>query len=451
MMNRIFFHLRLALEGINANKLRAFLTALGIVFGVGAVIAMLAIGTGAKQAILDQMKLIGANNIVIKSVIPSEDDEDNNKANQSAAGNTNNNTNKDKLPWSPGLTLADLEGIAKVTPTVWKISPEIVVPVSIIQSGRLEKSRCVGVTNSFFELNQMRVEKGAFFSQGQIDAGRPVCIIGKNIQTRFFGTDEALGKQIKCGQNWFTVIGILEKRVASEESLKSLGIRDYNDDVYIPVTTVLLRFNNRALITKSDVGRGGGWGNQEETDKNYHQLDRAIVQVNQSENLRATADVIARILKRRHHDVLDYEIEVPELLLEQEQKTQETFNLVLAVIAGISLLVGGIGIMNIMLASVLERIKEIGLRRSLGATRRDIVFQFLLEAVLISLFGGLIGVILGIVSARLIASQAEIPTVISGWSILLAFGVAAVIGITFGLFPARKAAIQDPIKALRTE
>ncbi|MDZ4702432.1 MAG: ABC transporter permease [Saprospiraceae bacterium] len=447
MMNRIFFHLRLALEGISANKLRAFLTALGIVFGVGAVIAMLAIGTGAKQAILEQMKLIGANNIVIKSVIPSEDSEENNKANQSASGN-NSNGNKDKLPWSPGLTLADLESIANVTPTVGKISPEIVVPVSIIQSGRMEKSRCVGVTNTFFDLNQLRVEKGALFSKGQIEAGKPVCIIGKNIQTRFFGTEGALGKQIKCGQNWFTIIGILEKRVASEESLKSLGIRDYNDDVYIPVTTVLLRFNNRALITKSDVGRGG---QNNEEDKNYHQLDRAIIQVTESQNLRATADVIARILKRRHHDVVDYEIEVPELLLEQEQKTQETFNLVLAVIAGISLLVGGIGIMNIMLASVLERIKEIGLRRSLGATRRDIIFQFLLEAVLISLFGGTIGVVLGIASARLIASQADIPTVISGWSIVLAFGVAAVIGIGFGLFPARKAAIQDPIKALRTE
>jgi len=445
-MNRIFFHLRLALEGINANKLRAFLTALGIVFGVGAVIAMLAIGTGAKQAILEQMKLIGANNIVIKSVIPSEDDKNAAKSSQSTSGN---NSNSEKRPWSPGLTLDDLDGIRRVTPTVHRISPEILVPVSVIQSGRLEKSRCVGVTNSFFELNQLGLESGAFFSAGQIEAGKSVCIIGKNIQTRFFGTEKALGRQIKCGQNWFTVVGVLEKRVASEESLESLGIRDYNDDVYIPVTTVLLRFNNRALITKSDIGRGGG--NNSEDDKNYHQLDRAIVQVDNSENLKATADVIARILKRRHQNVLDYEIEVPELLLEQEQKTQETFNLVLAVIAGISLLVGGIGIMNIMLASVLERIKEIGLRRSLGATRRDIIFQFLLEATLISLFGGIIGVILGIASAGLIASQADIPTVISGWSILLAFGVAAAVGIVFGLFPARKAAIQDPIKALRTD
>lgn len=451
-MNRIFFHFRLALEGINANKLRSFLTALGIVFGVGAVIAMLAIGTGAKQAILDQMKLIGANNIVVKSVIPSEDGQEEGKSNQGAATNaSNNNKNKDQLPWSPGLTLEDLESIVRVAPTVGKVSPEIVVPVSIIQSGRLEKSRCVGVTNAFFELNQMSLEKGNLFSQGQMDAGKPVCVIGKSLQMRFFGTEEALGQQIKCGQNWLTIVGVLKSRIASEESLKSLGIRDYNDDVYIPAMTVLLRFDNRALITKSDIGNQDFWGEEEKEDKNYHQLDRATIQVHHSENLRATADLIARILKRRHHDVLDYEIEVPELLLQQEQKTQDTFNMVLAVIAGISLLVGGIGIMNIMLASVLERIKEIGLRRSLGATRRDIIFQFLLEAIFISLMGGMIGVALGVASARLIAAQADIPTVISGWSIVLAFGVATVVGVVFGLFPARKAAMQDPIKALRTD
>ena len=160
---------------------------------------------------------------------------------------------------------------------------------------------------------------------------------------------------------------------------------------------------------------------------------------------------MARILKRRHNDIIDFEIEVPELLLEQEQKTQDTFNLVLAVIAGISLLVGGIGIMNIMLASVLERIKEIGVRRSLGANRQDIILQFLFEAVIISLLGGVIGVAVGILSAKAIASSADIPTVVSAWSIILSFGVAATIGLIFGLFPARKAAMQDPIKALRSD
>ncbi|MFK7948536.1 MAG: ABC transporter permease, partial [Saprospiraceae bacterium] len=184
---------------------------------------------------------------------------------------------------------------------------------------------------------------------------------------------------------------------------------------------------------------------------NYHQLDRLVVRVKDSDKLQATATVIARMLNRRHEEVKDYNIQVPELLLQQQQKTQDTFNMVLAVIAGISLLVGGIGIMNIMLASVLERIKEIGIRRSLGATRTDIVYQFLFESIVISLLGGLIGVLLGVFAARTIANAAEIPTVVSTWSIVLSFGVAATVGLIFGIIPARRAAFFDPIKALRND
>ena len=185
--------------------------------------------------------------------------------------------------------------------------------------------------------------------------------------------------------------------------------------------------------------------------ENYHQLDRLVVQVSRTETLQATADVLARILKRRHREKIDFEVQVPELLIQQQQKTQETFNFVLAVIAGISLLVGGIGIMNIMLASVLERIKEIGVRRALGAFRQDITLQFLFEAIVISLIGGLLGIILGIVATRIITSYADIPTSISFWSIALSFGVAFMIGLVFGLVPAQRAAEQDPIKALRSD
>jgi putative ABC transport system permease protein len=180
-------------------------------------------------------------------------------------------------------------------------------------------------------------------------------------------------------------------------------------------------------------------------------LDRVVIRMKESSTLQSAADLIARILKRRHNDVVDYEIQVPELILQQEQKTQETFNIVLAVIAGISLLVGGIGIMNIMLASVLERIKEIGVRRSLGANRMDIIYQFLFEAIFISLAGGLVGIILGVIAAHVVAAQADIPTVVSTWSIVLSFGVAAFVGLVFGIFPARKAAYEDPIKALRSD
>ncbi len=427
-----------------ANRLRALLTGLGILFGVAAVIAMLAIGTGAKQSILDRMKLIGTNNIVIKSVIPSQDDQE-----AAEATSTGSSNERNKSPWSPGLRLEDFSTLPTLLPSVENVSPEVVLSATLIQSGKLVKGRCIGVTNAFFELNNINLSEGLFFHDTHLDGGRPVCIIGKNIQAKFFPDDSPVGKKIKAGNTWLTIIGVLEKRAASRESLRNLGIRDYNDDVYIPVTTALLRFENRARITNDDIRNSGS--SNDNSDKNYHQLDRVVVRVNDSKYLRASADVLARMLKRRHHDIVDFEIEVPELLLEEQQKTQETFNLVLAAIAGISLLVGGIGIMNIMLASVLERIKEIGLRRSIGAKQSDIVQQFLFEAVFISLLGGLLGVIIGVLAARIITNSFEIPAVVTAWSIILSFGVAASIGLIFGIFPARKAARQDPIKALRIE
>ncbi|MFT4741975.1 MAG: putative ABC transport system permease protein, partial [Marivirga sp.] len=187
------------------------------------------------------------------------------------------------------------------------------------------------------------------------------------------------------------------------------------------------------------------------TGANYHQLDKLTVQVGDSKKLSETAEIISRMLRRRHYSVVDFEVTVPELLLKQQQRTNDIFNLVLGAIAGISLLVGGIGIMNIMLASVMERIKEIGLRLSLGAKKSDVVNQFLFEAVMISISGGVIGVILGVVFAYLVASFAEIPTIISGISIVISFGVAATVGLIFGIAPARKAANQDPITSLRHE
>jgi putative ABC transport system permease protein len=217
--------------------------------------------------------------------------------------------------------------------------------------------------------------------------------------------------------------------------------------VYIPIQTSLIRFEDRSKVESSDIARRF---NNFNGTHNYHQLDRAVFRVDNESNLQATAEVIGKILERKHNNIKDYEIEIPELLIQQQQKTQETFNVVLAVIAGISLLVGGIGIMNIMLASVLERIKEIGIRRSIGAQKIDIILQFLFEAVFICFLGGLIGVVLGIVTAKLIANSADIPTVISWWSIVLSFGVAFLVGLVFGLFPAKRASEYDPIIALRS-
>jgi putative ABC transport system permease protein len=245
------------------------------------------------------------------------------------------------------------------------------------------------------------------------------------------------------------VIGVLEKRIATKESLSSLGLRDLNSDIFIPINVSLIRFGDRSQIHKENLGERGRQNSDEHVE--VQQIDRLVVRVNESKYLQSTADVIARILKRRHSGQVDFSMEIPELLLQQQQKTQDIFNLVLAVIAGISLLVGGIGIMNIMLASVYERIKEIGLRRAIGATSKDVVIQFLFEAVLVSVIGGILGIFLGVAAAKGIATTAKIPTIISWWSILLSFGVAASIGLVFGIFPARKASKLDPIEALRTE
>jgi putative ABC transport system permease protein len=249
------------------------------------------------------------------------------------------------------------------------------------------------------------------FSEKQLEKGTPVCIIGKGIQSKFFPRENPIGKKIKVGSQWLEVIGVLDERYISDKAISNLGIRDYNMDVYTPIQTVLIRYINRDLVTGSGLkknfgggrfisfGRGRGisiGGNDNDDDdgpNNYHQIDRLVVQVDQSSKLNSTAEVMSRMLERRHFGVVDFEITIPELLLKQQQRTQNIFNIVLAAIAAISLLVGGIGIMNIMLASVMERIKEIGLRLSIGAKKTDIITQFLFEAVLISVTGGIVGVI----------------------------------------------------------
>ena len=441
-MNRVLFNLGLAVNGVLMNKLRAFLTALGIIFGVGAVIAMLAIGSGAKQSIINQLKLIGSNSIVVEAKDKSDEDGEEEEAESSST-----EQKEGARKWSPGLRLDDVNAIIKVLPTVEKISPELIINTKVLANGLQGDLRTVGISNQFFELNNIPLEKGSHFSSFHMREGSPVCIIGRRLQTKYFQQRNPIGEKIKCGNTWLRIIGVLGRRIDSKKDRDNLGIRDYNSDVYIPLETAFLRFENRAKITNADLGRMG----RNRQDVSPHQIDRMVIGVDDTKNLQASAEVISRLLRRRHQDVVDFVIEIPELLIQQQQKTQETFNFVLAVIAGISLLVGGIGIMNIMLASVLERIKEIGLRRSLGAQKIDIVLQFLLEAILISLIGGLIGVFLGVGAAKIIARSADIPTVLSTWSIVLSFGVAFIIGLVFGLVPAQRAANEDPIKALRSD
>lgn len=446
----------IAMEAVIANKVRSLLTALGIIFGVAAVIAMLAIGNGAQSEILEQIELVGVNNIIVKPIVEQVE--------QTIGEDEDEGTN-----FSPGLKLLDVESIRKSIPGIKKLSPEILLETYIIKNGIRRSSKLVGVEPSYFEVANFNLEAGKMFSALQLEKGTPVCIIGKGIQQKFFPRENPIGKKIKVGSQWLEVIGVLKGRYISEQAMTNLGIRDYNMDVYTPIQTVLVRYINRDLVTGSGLKksfgssvsfgrRGGGFSittttasTDDDKPSNYHQIDRLVVQVNESEKLNTTADVLARMLERRHYGVVDYEISIPELLLKQQQRTQNIFNIVLAAIAAISLLVGGIGIMNIMLASVLERIKEIGLRLSIGAKKTDIIMQFLFEAVVISVSGGIAGVILGVGLAYAVSSLADFPTQISFSSILISFGVAATVGLVFGITPAKRAAEQDPITSLRHE
>jgi putative ABC transport system permease protein len=450
---RLLANLEIAIGAVTANKVRSLLTALGIIFGVAAVIAMLAIGNGAQREILDQIKLVGVNNIVIKPIIEQKEEKI-----EEAVGQ------KEKKKFSPGLTLHDVDNIAQTIPGLSMISPEIILETFVIRKGLRRSAKLVGVQPEYFKMYNFELESGQNFNGEQLISGTPVCIIGRSIQTKFFPTENPIGKSIKVGPHWLTIIGVLKERVVSESSISKLGIRDFNMDVYTPLQSLLIRYRNRELITAEALRKaaqfsrgmvffsgGGQDDSQDEEKKNYHQLDRLVVQVAETEKLKSTAEILSRILSRRHYDMVDFEIEIPELLLKQQQRTNDIFNYVLGAIAGISLLVGGIGIMNIMLASVLERIKEIGLRLAIGAQKTDVIQQFLFEAVMISVSGGLIGVALGVSLALIISNLAGIPTVITATSIILAFGVAATVGLIFGIAPARKAASQDPIASLRYE
>ena len=450
---RLLANLLIAIDAVIANRIRSLLTALGIIFGVAAVIAMLAIGNGAQQEILNQIKLVGVNNIVIKPIIEQKDEKVNEKVGK-----------KEKKKFSPGLTVRDVQSIHETIPTLTQVSPEIILDTYVIRNGFRRSAKLVGVDPAYFTIYDFQLSDGALFSEEQRRTGSPVCIIGSALKSRFFPKENPVGKTMKVGTHWLTIIGVLKERTVSQASINKLGIRDFNMDVYAPLQTVLVRYRNRDLVTTEGIrlaamrSQGNSNGNaqnaskeNEQEKKNYHQLDRLVLQVDQTQKLQATAEIISRMLKRRHYDVVDYEIEIPELLLKQQQRTNDIFNYVLGAIAGISLLVGGIGIMNIMLASVLERIKEIGLRLAIGARKSDVVQQFLFEAVMISVSGGIIGVVLGVVFAYLVSSFANIPTIISFTSIVLSFGVAATVGLIFGIAPARKAAQQDPIASLRYE
>jgi putative ABC transport system permease protein len=445
----------IAIEAILAHKMKSFLTALGIMFGVAAVISMLAIGKGAQQEVMEQIKLVGVNNIIItpssQSLLSPDE----------AGASSDDNTNSKKR-FSRGLSLLDAQAIKEAIPSVNKISPVVSMSYYAIKQGKSYPVVLEGISTEYFDLLNIHLDQGNKFSRAHVEKGLPVCVIGDNIKNRFFNQANPIGQYIKCGQVWLKVIGVVEPRDFTASASDEMGISSSDNTIFIPVKTMLLRFKDRSAIqpeTMDQMAGGGmvffmGGGPDEESstgtsgDKN-DQLDKIIVQVKETEQLSATADIIKRLMLRRHSNLFDFEVTVPELLLKQQQKTNEIFNIVLGAIAGISLIVGGIGIMNIMLASVWERIREIGTRQAIGASRKDIVVQFLAESTLISIMGGLIGVLLGIFLAQLIQITADIKTIVSLFSVLIAFFVSATVGIVFGYIPAKRAASQNPVESLR--
>jgi putative ABC transport system permease protein len=440
-----------AVRVILANKIRTLLTSLGIIFGVAAVITMLAIGSGAEKEILAQLELVGVNNIVI-TPIPDEKENENDVAEDDGAITAKR--------FSKGLDMLDVNSIKKNIPSVKNVSPEIILETYVIKKGRQSPVKLIGVSSDYFMTANIAIQSGKNFSKPQSEKSFPVCIIGKKIEKKLFTGKSAIGKKIKVKDVWLQVIGVIEEKFISNNAQENLGIRDMNLDIYIPIKTFLVRYKDRKIISDKIPDTGDGmvfFGGQQQGPKkriprgNYHQIDKLVVQVDNSSQLNATADVLSRMLKRRHNNMLDFEISIPIQLLKQQQKTKQIFNIVLSIIAGISLLIGGIGIMNIMLASVLERTKEIGIIRAIGATQEDVILQFLTESVLVSIGGGIIGIFLGIFASYILEISTGIETILTLNSILLSFFVATLIGLIFGIAPAKAAANKSPIEAIRHE
>ena len=449
MIFKKYFHdIVIGFEAIIANKLKSILTALGIIFGVAAVISMMAIGKGAEQEILEQIKMVGVNNIIVTPSEVSADGSDDSEKDQPGA-----------KKFSKGLTLMDMKAIQAIIPTISMVSPVISYHYSAIIDGKSKPVVLDGVNSNYFNIFNIQLQSGEIFKQSQEEAGQPVCIIGDNIKTVFFNQENPVGKSIKCGQIWLKIIGVVERRDFTASASDEMGISSSDNTIFVPAQTILMRFKNRALIRADEVEKSNArrrmiivTGQNELTqadDKNPNQLDKIILQVKETEQLGVTANIVKRLILRRHSGLYDFEVTIPELLLKQQQRTKKVFNIVLGAIAGISLIVGGIGIMNIMLASVMERIREIGTRQAIGASRKDIVAQFLAESTLISISGGIIGIILGVVLSKIITVVFDIKTIISFFSIFIAFGVSALVGIMFGYMPAKRAAEKDPVESLR--
>ena len=408
--------LRLGLQNLVQHKMRTLLTMLGMIFGVAAVVSMLSVGAGAQQQVMAFIEQLGLRNLIVEA--------------------------KESLTWddlqkvrrlSPGLTFQDhrvirtsIGGIAESTPR------KRFTPNKLIPKPQRDFPTVYGVLSSYQKISGLRIVAGRFFDDPEDAVAAPVCVLGMGAKTNLFGPDDAVGRYLKVNEQWFRVIGLVAPQITLQQEVAGLPASDVNNLIYIPLNASIFRLED----SRSEM--------RDEIDGIYLQLDTA------SDSIQ-TADVVRGLLNVSHRNAGDFNVIVPAELLAEQQRTQRIFDMVMVAIASISLLVGGIGIMNIMLASILERTREIGVRRAVGARQADIIRQFLIEAILISFVGGVMGIAFGFGISKMIALFAGWSTIVTVASILLAFIVSVSVGLVFGIYPAMKAARLDPVEAIRYE
>ena len=423
----------LSVRNLMLNKLRSLLTMLGTILGVSSVIAMLAIGEGSKRRAVEQIRQLGAANVIVRSVKPGDDDD------RDATSSSGQRQVSRVAEY--GLKYTDYDVLAATLPTVKQA-----VPVSLIRKNaqygrhRIANARILGTTPEYQTVKRLTLRRGRFLTALDDATTANVAVLAAGAAERLFSFEDPIGKPLLLGNGAYVVVGVLQSQDSGGAVPGAIGAQDLNNDIYIPLSSARSRFGELQLILRS-----GG------RDFERTQLSEITLTLHDETLVVPTASMVRKLLQQRHLNKVDYEIQVPLELLRQAEREKRVWNLVLGSIAGISLLVGGIGIMNIMLATVSERTKEIGIRRALGATRTHIVTQFMVESMVLSSGGGMVGIFLGIAIPTTVSHLSEIETALSWWAVIIAFSTSVLTGIIFGVYPARRAALMNPIEALRHE